>query len=166
MGRSRRQHKRRAPCITKDGREWDRFRGIKQAGKGAPGWKTETGAYDGRIAAFDTSSLSGVGNADFPSRAAYAHEYHYRPTSDVYDAAPGSIEHWLTERDCLYGLAPDGSLWRNEVHHFPWPLQSAEAEIGSNAMFGFHGLTVGGPPALLHFLKRLEVVIWKCERVQ
>jgi uncharacterized protein YqjF (DUF2071 family) len=45
----------------------------------------------------------------------------YRPTSDVYRAAPGTLEHWLTERYCLYARAPDGSLWRNEVHHPAWP---------------------------------------------
>jgi uncharacterized protein YqjF (DUF2071 family) len=90
----------------------------------------------------------------------------YRPTSEVRHAAPGSLEHWLTERYCLYALAPDGSLWRNDVHHFPWPLQAAQVEISSNTMFDFHGVTVSGQPPLLHFSKRLDVVVWKAERVQ
>jgi uncharacterized protein YqjF (DUF2071 family) len=90
----------------------------------------------------------------------------YRPVSYACKAGPGTLEHWLTERYCLYARAPDGSLWRNEVHHLPWPLQAAEADIGSNTMFEFHGLKVEGPPPLLHFSKRLDVVMWNAERVQ
>lgn len=89
----------------------------------------------------------------------------YRPTSEIYQSAPGSLEHFLTERYCLYALAPDGSLWRTDVHHEPWPLQSAEVQIFSNRMFEFHGLTVGGTPPLLHFSRRLDVVIWKSEQI-
>jgi len=90
---------------------------------------------------------------------------HYWATSDIYQSSPGSLEHFLTERYCLYALAPDGSLWRTDVHHEPWPLQSAEVQILSNRMFEFHGLTVGGTSPLLHFSRRLDVVIWKPERV-
>jgi uncharacterized protein YqjF (DUF2071 family) len=88
-----------------------------------------------------------------------------KPVSAIYQAAPGSLEHWLTERYCLYALAPDGSLWRTNVHHLPWPLQTAEARIEANTMFDFHRLPVHGPPALLHFSRQLDVVFWKGERV-
>lgn len=90
----------------------------------------------------------------------------YRPTSGIYASVPGSLEHFLTERYCLYAEAPDGSLWRNEVHHVPWPLQKAEAEIETNTMFAFHGLRVDGPPALLHYAHRIDVVVWGAERVE
>lgn len=89
----------------------------------------------------------------------------YRPTSPVYRAEPGTLEHRLTERYCLYARARDGSLWRNDVHHGPWPLQSAEATIAENTMFAVHGLSVDGPPSLLHFAARLDVVVWKAERI-
>ena len=80
-------------------------------------------------------------------------------------AAPGSVEHWLTERYCLYAQSPEGGLWRNEVHHAPWALQDADAEIAENAMLEVHGLAIGGPPALLHFARRVDVVVWGGERV-
>jgi uncharacterized protein YqjF (DUF2071 family) len=89
----------------------------------------------------------------------------YRPTAEVRLAVPGSLEHWLTERYCLYASAPDGTLWRNEVHHAPWPLQAAEASIGRNTMFTFHGLAADPSPPLLHFARRLDVVVWKGGRV-
>jgi uncharacterized protein len=89
----------------------------------------------------------------------------YAPTSEPYLAAPGSLEHWLTERYCLYARAPDGSLWRNDVQHHPWPLQRARATFERNTLFGFHGISVEGPPALLHFARRLDVVVWNAERL-
>ena len=89
----------------------------------------------------------------------------YRPTSSPYLSQAGSLEHFLTERYCLYARRPDGSLWRNEVHHAPWPLQKAEAGIETNTMFAFHGLHVEGPPALLHYAHRIDVVVWDAERV-
>lgn len=89
----------------------------------------------------------------------------YGPTGEPYGAARGTLEHWLTERYCLYARAPDGSLWRNDVHHAPWPLQPARAELRDNTMPAFHGLTVSGPPQLLHFARHLDVVVWNAERV-
>lgn len=89
----------------------------------------------------------------------------YRPTSEARRAPPGTLAHWLTERYCLYARAPDGSIWRNDVHHAPWPLQSAEATIEHNTMLALHGLSVDDRPPLLHFAKRLDVVVWSGERV-
>lgn len=89
----------------------------------------------------------------------------YRPTSDPYLASPGSLEHWLTERYCLYARAPDGSIWRNDVHHQPWPLQSATATLERNTLLAWHGLAIPGPPTLLHFARRLDVIVWNAERV-
>lgn len=109
-----------------------------------------------------------------PERSGYRYASHrpgavltgtYAPTSEPYFTKPGSLEHWLTERYCLYAKAPDGSLWRNDVQHHPWPLQRAEASFDRNTMLSFHGVEVSGPPPLLHFTKRLDVVVWNGERL-
>jgi uncharacterized protein YqjF (DUF2071 family) len=84
----------------------------------------------------------------------------YEPTSEPYESVPGSLEHWLTERYCLYAQSPTGQLYRSEVHHPPWPLQSAEATIRQNDLLAPHGITTSGPPALLHFARQLDVVVW------
>jgi uncharacterized protein YqjF (DUF2071 family) len=89
----------------------------------------------------------------------------YRPTSTVYQSRRGTLEHWLTERYCLYAQAPDGSILRNDVHHAPWPLQKGQAEIVANSYFEPHGLSVTGPPALLHFARRVDVIVWIAQRV-
>lgn len=83
----------------------------------------------------------------------------------MYAAAPGSLEHFLTERYCLYAVGPDGGVSRTEVHHRPWPLQRAEAEIWENTMTAAGGVPVSGPPALLHFARRIDVVVWGAEKM-
>lgn len=90
-------------------------------------------------------------------------EARYAPTSEPYFAAPGTLEHWLTERYCLYALSPRGRLYCTEVHHPPWPLQRAEAEIVRNEMVAPFGLSVGPRPELLHFSRRVDVVAWSPE---
>jgi uncharacterized protein YqjF (DUF2071 family) len=88
----------------------------------------------------------------------------YAPVSEPYLAPRESVEHWLTERYCLYASAPDGSIWRNDVHHHPWPLQQARAIFERNTVFDFHGIDVREPPTLLHFARRIDVVVWNAER--
>jgi uncharacterized protein YqjF (DUF2071 family) len=54
-------------------------------------------------------------------------------------------------------------LYRNEVHHQPWPLQTADAEIERNSVITAAGLSVSGAPALLHFAGRVDVAIWPAQ---
>jgi uncharacterized protein YqjF (DUF2071 family) len=94
-------------------------------------------------------------------RAGKAFSGRYRPTGSVSPAVPGSLEHFLTERYCLYAEHA-GSLWRAEIHHRPWPLQPAEARIDPNTMPPAD-LEVRGEP-VLHYSARQDVVIWPLER--
>jgi uncharacterized protein YqjF (DUF2071 family) len=84
----------------------------------------------------------------------------YRPIGAPYESKAGSLEHWLTERYCLYAQSPRGPIYRAEVHHHPWPLQPAQATITKNDLLQPHGLHIEGPPPLLHFSRHLDVVIW------
>jgi uncharacterized protein YqjF (DUF2071 family) len=90
----------------------------------------------------------------------------YGPTSSIYESKRGGIEHFLTERYCLYAERPDGALLRAEVHHAPWPLQRAEADIEECAVAEPQGIELGGPPAYLHFARRIDVVVWNAEPVE
>jgi uncharacterized protein len=81
----------------------------------------------------------------------------YKPDDDVSHAEGGTLEHFLTERYCLY-TEDRGALYRAEIHHRPWPLQPAEAQIDLSTM----------PPSavrlesepVLHYSARQDVVIW------
>jgi uncharacterized protein YqjF (DUF2071 family) len=82
----------------------------------------------------------------------------YQPIGDVIDADPSSLAHFLTERYCLY-TEDAGRLKRAEIHHEPWPLQPAEAEIEENTMPP-SGIELLEEAPLLHFSARQDVVIW------
>ncbi|MCZ2340504.1 MAG: DUF2071 domain-containing protein [Bacteroidales bacterium] len=88
----------------------------------------------------------------------------YRPTAAPVLVPPGTLDAFLTERYCLYAQSPRGTLYRCEIHHLPWPIQSAEAELDATALLASHGLTVSGPPRL-QFVRRLDVVVWPLERI-
>jgi len=89
----------------------------------------------------------------------------YGPDSAPFEARPGTLEDFLTARYCLYTTSPRGALLRAEVHHAPWPLQRAHADIEENTIASGQGLVLEGPPALLHFSRRLDVVVWPIEAV-
>jgi uncharacterized protein YqjF (DUF2071 family) len=84
----------------------------------------------------------------------------YRPVGPPTLPAPGSLEHWLTERYCLYTLDDRGALLRADIHHPPWPLMPANAQLEHNTMAEPYGLKLESPPPLLHFAPRQDVLIW------
>jgi uncharacterized protein YqjF (DUF2071 family) len=83
----------------------------------------------------------------------------YHPVGDVYSAAAGSLDEWLTERYCLYARTPRGRLRRTEIHHARWPLRKAELQLRENTLFEPLGINVSGQP-LCHFAHRQDVVVW------
>lgn len=97
--------------------------------------------------------------------ARVAFEGSYQPLGPPVDAPRGSLEHFLTERYCLYAQDPRGALWRSEVHHAPWPLQAAAASIVENTVGAAQGIPLDGPPALLHFARALDVIVYPPEPV-
>jgi len=85
----------------------------------------------------------------------------YRPIREDFHAAPGSIEHFLAERYCLYTADEKGRIIRCEIHHPPWLLQLAEAAMEENTMAAAAGITIPElKPELLHFSRRQKVVAW------
>jgi len=87
----------------------------------------------------------------------------YRPTSEVRLRGKESIEHWLTERYCLY-TTHQGQAYRGEIHHQRWPLQDAEAQLKVNTVAAAANILLPESPPLLHFARRLEVLIWPLRR--
>lgn len=89
----------------------------------------------------------------------------YGPVGEPYRVQPGTLEHWLIERYCLYAMDSRGTLYRGEIHHRPWPIQPAEAEFEINQVPQAHGISLPQTKPLLHFARRLDVVAWAPERV-
>ena len=87
----------------------------------------------------------------------------YRPTAPVQFSEKASLSDWLTARYCLY-TAHRERIYRCEIHHSPWPLQAAQVEFERNTMAAAAKLALPDLPPLLHFSKRLEVLIWPLRR--
>jgi uncharacterized protein YqjF (DUF2071 family) len=87
----------------------------------------------------------------------------YRPDGPVFQAQPGTLEHFLTERYCLYVVDERQRIRRADIHHPPWPLQPAVADIERNTMTAPYGIELVGDP-LLHFAARQDVLIWPLGR--
>jgi hypothetical protein len=89
----------------------------------------------------------------------------YGPTGDPYQSTRNTLEHWLTERYCLYTTHRD-RVYRGEIHHLPWPLQPAQAEIRVNTMTEAAGITLPDTAPVLHFARRLDVIVWSLQAVR
>jgi uncharacterized protein YqjF (DUF2071 family) len=86
----------------------------------------------------------------------------YRPVGEPRAAEPGSLEHFLTERYCLY-TEHRGRLCRADIHHRPWPLQRADAEIELNTLPP-DWLRLEDKPLFLCSASQ-DVLLWPLERV-
>jgi uncharacterized protein YqjF (DUF2071 family) len=78
-------------------------------------------------------------------------------------ARPGSLEHFLTERYCLYAMDEDGNPLRAEIHHPPWDLRDAEADFSENSMPPPR-LAMPNVEPLLHYSGVQDVLIWRPQR--
>jgi uncharacterized protein len=83
----------------------------------------------------------------------------YAPAGTARPPAPGTLEHWLAERYCLYTLDEQRRVMRAEIHHPPWPLQPATAAFEANTMAP-PGIDLPAREPLPHFARRQDVVIW------
>ncbi|MBD0347710.1 MAG: DUF2071 domain-containing protein [Thermoleophilia bacterium] len=92
-----------------------------------------------------------------------AYRARYRPAGAVFNADPGTLEHFLAERYCLYTWEAR-RLYRAEIHHPPWLLQLAEAKIEENTMVP-RPVALPDAPPLLHYAARQDVVVWPLEPV-
>ena len=83
----------------------------------------------------------------------------YRGNGEPRVAEPGSREHFLVERYCLYTRTGD-RLLRADIHHPPWKLQPGEGRIEQTAMLPVELGTPEGEP-LLHVAGRQDVLVWR-----
>jgi uncharacterized protein YqjF (DUF2071 family) len=80
----------------------------------------------------------------------------YRAEGESFAPEPGSLESFLADRFCLYATNERGVLQRAEIHHEPWTLQRAMAEIDLTTI---SPVGLDGSP-LCHFSRRQDVVLW------
>ncbi len=114
-------------------------------------------APDGEVNYRSVRTHSGAPPAEFAAR--------YRPVGEPFESDPGTIENFLTERYCLYSADSKGRVRRGDIHHHPWPLQPAEADIETLAMTQQIGVKLPETDPVLHFCRRLDVLAWPPRRI-
>ena len=88
-------------------------------------------------------------------------EADYAPAGELFQSRPGSLEYFLTERYCLYARRRRGGVKRLEVHHGPWQLRRAQAQIIENTMASGQGVIMDGRARpLLHVAEPMDVLAW------
>lgn len=119
-----------------------------------PYFLAEMGARaDGGRVSYSTERSSDDGPAA-------ALEVDYWPTGPEAVSEPGTLEHFLTERYCLYTVDDDGRVMRGDIDHEPWRLRPAAAELRRNTMGDQIGLRLEGEP-VLHLADPVkDVVFW------
>ena len=86
-------------------------------------------------------------------------EASYLPVGETFHAQPGTLEHWLTARYCLYSANRQNRLYRGEIDHPPWTLAKAIWTLRQNTMGSPFGFDLTGEPHLL-FAKPIAVRAW------
>jgi hypothetical protein len=88
------------------------------------------------------------------------------PTRKLAESRPGTLEHFLTERYCLFSKNRAGQPIRANVHHVPWPLEEAEAEIERNDLADAIGIALPKEGPVLYYSRQLAVYIWPAQLVR
>lgn len=84
----------------------------------------------------------------------------YRPSGPKFVPRKGSLEHFLVERYAFYRVFTSGRILRGEIHHRPWLLQPAHAEIEQNSVPAAYGIELTPDPPLLHYSARQDTLVW------
>jgi len=109
-------------------------------------------AYRARL-----SAESGSFDAE---RDGLAYRVRYEPRGSPFAPAPGTLDHFLTERFSLY-TADGGRLYRAELNHLPWSLRHAECAVGAATL---SPLLLDGEPHALHAAAQ-DVLVWPLEEL-
>ncbi|MBT2637525.1 DUF2071 domain-containing protein [Bacillus sp. ISL-39] len=86
-------------------------------------------------------------------------ELRYIPETQVFSAKPGTLEHWLTERYCLW-TKRSSKLVRGDIHHTKWELQQASAEITQELLIPFINQDLLEQQPLVHYNKYKKAFFW------
>jgi len=97
--------------------------------------------------------------------SAAAFDARYKGDGGFFEPQRGTLEHFLTERYYLY-VAHRGRVYRGEIHHPPWLLQSAQANLEGNSMAEAARIALPASAPLLHFARRQDMVAWAPRRIE
>lgn len=90
----------------------------------------------------------------------------YTPVSDIFFPKEGTLDHWLTERYCLYSTNHRDNIYCGEIHHRPWPLQKVETELSRHTLFKPFHIDVSDVQPIYHFSEGLDTLFWNIRKLR
>lgn len=90
----------------------------------------------------------------------------YTPLAAEYIPKVGMVDHWVTERYCLYSTRNGKDIYCAKIHHRPWVLQQAEFEIETNTLFMPFYMDLRGAKPIAHFSKGVDALIWNINKAK
>lgn len=89
----------------------------------------------------------------------------YRPFPEISFPEKGTLEHWLTERYCLFSLNKRNNLYCGDIHHRPWPVQKVKAVLHKNTLLSPFHIDLSEIRPIVHFSKGIDSLIWNIKKV-
>jgi uncharacterized protein YqjF (DUF2071 family) len=105
---------------------------------------------------------AGVRHWPGPLPASYA--IRATPIGNVEPAQPATLEHFLVERYFLYALRKN-QLYQGQVHHTPYPLQTANLHSIDESLLAACGLHRPSISPIAHFATGVNVDVFLLQRV-
>lgn len=84
----------------------------------------------------------------------------YWPEDKKFLPIKGTLTHWLVERYCLIQQTKAKKVITIDIHHLPWQLHTASAEIHKNSLTKSMGFTIPDQQPIIQFAKHQKVLIW------
>jgi uncharacterized protein YqjF (DUF2071 family) len=88
----------------------------------------------------------------------------YRPIGSKFEAEPGTIDHWMTSRYCLYTIDKEGQILRGEIDHPTFKLQNAQAIVHKNSMVQALRLALPEQCPRLLYMHHSKVGSWRNQK--
>ncbi len=88
----------------------------------------------------------------------------YTPQGLMSPAAVGTLDHFLVERYILYAFKA-GQLYCGQVHHQPYPLQTATVHALDECLISAAGIQRPDEPPLIHYAREVNVEIFPLHKI-
>lgn len=88
----------------------------------------------------------------------------YGPVGPIYQATPGSLEAFLTNRFTFFTVDKHHTVYEGNLIHPPWPLQAAEAKFRINTLAQAHQIELPDTQPLLQYADHVPVKAWPIHR--
>ncbi|PLT30818.1 YqjF family protein [Peribacillus deserti] len=89
----------------------------------------------------------------------------YKPEGDLFSAIPGTLDHWLMERYCLFTYR-GSQFYRGDIHHDKWEMNLARTDIEANSMASILPESCYSQTPIVHYSPFRRVFFFPLHKVE